>query len=36
MEDAGYSGWFVMEGTQMPLGIEKSIKADLDYLKSIL
>ena len=35
MEDIGYSGWFVMEGTQMPLGVEKSIKADLDYLKSI-
>jgi len=35
MEDIGYSGWFVMEGTQMLLGVERSIKADLDYLKSI-
>jgi len=35
MEEISYSGWFVMEGTQMPLGIEKSMKADLDYLKSI-
>jgi len=35
MEDIGYSGWLVMEGAKLPLGIEQSIKYDLDYLKSV-
>ena len=35
MEDIGYRSWFILEGTQLPLGIEKSIRHDLDYLKSV-
>jgi len=35
MEEIGYSGWFILEGTKMPLGVEASLRYDLDYLKSI-
>ena len=35
MEDIGYTGWFVLEGTKMPLGIEKSVRYDADYLKTV-
>lgn len=35
MEDIGYHSWFVLEGTELPLGIEKSIRYDLDYLRTI-
>ena len=35
MEDIGYRGWFVLEGTELPLGIEKSVRYDLDYLKAV-
>jgi sugar phosphate isomerase/epimerase len=35
MEDIGYSGWLVLEGTKMPLGIEKSVRYDADYLKTV-
>lgn len=35
MEDIGYRGWFVLEGTELPLGIEKSVRYDLDYLRTI-
>jgi sugar phosphate isomerase/epimerase len=35
MEDIGYSGWLVIEGTEMPLGLEKSVRYDTEYLKSI-
>jgi sugar phosphate isomerase/epimerase len=35
MDDIGYHSWFVLEGTQLPLGIEKSIRFDLDYLRSV-
>ncbi len=35
MDDIEYRGWFVMEGTKMPLGMEASCKYDLDYLRPI-
>ncbi len=35
MEDIGYHSWFVLEGSQLPLGVEKSIRYDLDYLRTI-
>jgi endoglucanase len=35
MEDIGYGGWLVMEGTKMPLGVEKSVRYDTDYLRSV-
>ena len=35
MQDIGFNGWLVMEGVQLPLGIEESMKADLNYLQSI-
>ncbi len=35
MEDAGFSGWLVMEGTKMPLGLEPSVRYDADYLRSV-
>jgi L-ribulose-5-phosphate 3-epimerase len=35
MEDIGYSGWFVLEGAKLPLGVEKSMRFDLEYLRTI-
>lgn len=35
MEEIGYSGWMQIEGTQMPLGIEQSVRADLEYLRGV-
>ena len=35
MEEIGYGGWFVVEGTKLPLGLEPSLRYDLDYLKTI-
>jgi sugar phosphate isomerase/epimerase len=35
MDEIGYHSWFVLEGTQLPLGIEKGIRYDLDYLRSV-
>jgi L-ribulose-5-phosphate 3-epimerase len=35
MEGIRYQGWLVLEGTRFPLGVEKSIKYDADYLRSI-
>jgi sugar phosphate isomerase/epimerase len=35
MDDIGYGGWFVVEGTETPLGLEKSIRADVEYLRSL-
>ncbi|MCX6578067.1 MAG: sugar phosphate isomerase/epimerase [Candidatus Aminicenantes bacterium] len=35
MDEIGYHNWFVLEGTQLPLGVEKSIRYDLDYLRTI-
>jgi L-ribulose-5-phosphate 3-epimerase len=35
MDDIGYRGWIHMEGVQMPLGIEESLRYDLGYLRSV-
>lgn len=35
LDDIGYRGWLVIEGTEMPLGVEASIRYDVDYLKSV-
>ncbi len=35
MEYINYNGWLVIEGTKMPLGLEKSIRYDADYLKKV-
>jgi L-ribulose-5-phosphate 3-epimerase len=35
MDDIGYRGWFVIEGTKMPLGVEESCRYDAEYLRSI-
>ncbi len=35
MDDIAYRGWFVMEGTKMPLGLEESCKYDAKYLRMI-
>ena len=35
MDDIGYRGWIVMEGTQMPLGLEESMRYDAKYLRSV-
>ena len=35
MDDAGYRGWLVMEGTKMPLGVEESCRYDAEYLRTI-
>jgi L-ribulose-5-phosphate 3-epimerase len=35
MEDIGYQGWFIIEGTKMPLGVEASVRYDGDYLRTI-
>jgi len=35
MDDIGYRGWFVMEGTKMPMGIEDSCRYDAKYLRMI-
>jgi L-ribulose-5-phosphate 3-epimerase len=35
LDDAGYRGWIVMEGTKMPLGVEESCKYDAEYLRTI-
>lgn len=35
LEDIGYKGWFVLEGTELPLGIEESIRYDTDYLRTV-
>lgn len=35
MDDIGYRGWFVMEGTKMPLGVIESCRYDLEYLRQI-
>jgi len=35
MDDIGYRGWLVMEGTKMPLGIEESCRYDAEYLRGI-
>ena len=35
MDDIGYRGWLVMEGTEMPLGVEESCRYDCEYLRSV-
>jgi len=35
IDDIGYRGWLVMEGTKMPLGIEESCRYDARYLRTI-
>jgi L-ribulose-5-phosphate 3-epimerase len=35
MQDIGYGGWFVLEGAKLPLGVEKSMRFDLEYLRTI-
>ena len=35
MDDVGYRGWFVMEGTKMPMGVEESCRYDAKYLRMI-
>jgi sugar phosphate isomerase/epimerase len=35
MDDIGYRGWMQIEGTQFPLGLEASIRQDVEYLRGI-
>jgi L-ribulose-5-phosphate 3-epimerase len=35
MDEIGYRGWIVMEGTKMPLGVEESCRYDAEYLRGI-
>ncbi len=35
LDDIGYRGWLVIEGTKLPLGVEESIAYDLNYLKTV-
>jgi sugar phosphate isomerase/epimerase len=35
MDDIGYRGWIVMEGSKMPLGLEESNRYDAEYLRKI-
>jgi L-ribulose-5-phosphate 3-epimerase len=35
MEGIGYRGWLVLEGTKLPLGVEKSIAYDLNFLRGV-
>jgi sugar phosphate isomerase/epimerase len=35
LADVGYSGWLVMEGTKMPLGLEASVRYDAGYLRAV-
>jgi L-ribulose-5-phosphate 3-epimerase len=35
MNDIAYTEWLVIEGTKLPLGVEPSIRFDLDYLKGV-
>jgi sugar phosphate isomerase/epimerase len=35
MDDVGYRGWLVMEGTKMPLGVEESCRYDAEYLRKV-
>ncbi len=35
MDDIGYRGWIQMEGVKMPLGVEESLRYDLDYLRTV-
>jgi L-ribulose-5-phosphate 3-epimerase len=35
MDDVGYRGWLVMEGTKFPAGVEEGCRYDADYLRTI-
>jgi L-ribulose-5-phosphate 3-epimerase len=35
LEAIGYKGWFVLEGTKMPLGVEASVRYDTNYLRAV-
>ena len=35
IDEIGYRGWLVMEGTQIPLGVEESCRYDAEYLRKI-
>lgn len=35
MEEIGYRGWFIIEGSKFPLGIEPSIRFDLEHLRRV-
>jgi L-ribulose-5-phosphate 3-epimerase len=35
MDDIGYRGWIQIEGTEMPLGLEESIRYDAEYLRKL-
>jgi len=35
IDDIGYRGWLVIEGSKLPLGVEESIAYDLKYLKTV-
>ncbi len=35
MEDIGYRGWFVVEGTEMTLGLEPTLAHDLRHLQEV-
>ena len=35
LDDAGYRGWIIMEGTELPQGIEEGCRVDAEYLRTI-
>ena len=35
LDDIGYRGWLVIEGTKLPLGLEESLAYDLKYLTAL-
>lgn len=35
MDDIGYRGWLQVEGVKTPLGMEESIRYDLEYLRTV-
>jgi sugar phosphate isomerase/epimerase len=35
MDDIGYRGWMQIEGVKSPLGVEESVRYDLNYLRGI-
>ena len=35
LDDAGYRGWLGIEGVKTPLGVEQSMRYDVEYLRSI-
>ena len=35
LDAAGYRGWLGIEGVKTPLGVEQSMRYDVEYLRSI-